>query len=150
MGEAGTGAVVEVQDGERRALGCAAFNAGSKIALRLLDADPAAEIGVDWLAARLSRAQALRAVLYDAPFYRLAHAEADGLPGVVIDRFGEAAVVQPNAAWAEARLPALVEALVAVTGVTTAWTGRMVAVMAGRTVTTGGWNPRTDSVEPYR
>ena len=113
------GAVVAVQDGERRALGCAAFNAGSKIALRLLDADPAAEIGVDWLAARLSRAQALRAVLYDAPFYRLAHAEADGLPGVVIDRFGEAAVVQPNAAWAEARLPALVKALVAVTGVTT-------------------------------
>ena len=53
----------------------------------------------------------------DAPFYRLVHAEADGLPGVVIDRFGDAAVIQPNAAWAEAHLDDLVAALVAVTGV---------------------------------
>ena len=87
--------------------------------MRLLDPDPAAAIDAGWFAARLRRALALREALYDAPFYRLAHAEADGLPGVVIDRFGEAAVVQPNAAWAEARLPALVEALQAVTGVST-------------------------------
>jgi 23S rRNA (cytosine1962-C5)-methyltransferase len=63
-------------------------------------------------------ALALRERLYPAPFYRLVHAEADGLPGVVIDRFGETAVVQPNAAWAEVRLDALVAALVDVTGVT--------------------------------
>jgi 23S rRNA (cytosine1962-C5)-methyltransferase len=113
------GAVVEVQDGERRPLGCAAFNAGSKIALRLLDADPAAEIGAGWFAARLARALALRDVLFDAPYYRLVHAEGDGLPGVIIDRFGEAAVIQPNAAWADARLSALVEALREVTGVAT-------------------------------
>ena len=100
------GAVVEVQDAERRPIGTAAFNGGSKIALRMLDADPAAEIGVEWFARRLARALELRRTLYDAPFYRLVHAEADGLPGVVIDRFGEAAVVQPNAAWAEARLEA--------------------------------------------
>ena len=56
---------------------------------------------------------------YEAPFYRLVHAEADGLPGVVIDRFGEIAVIQPNAAWAEGLLPALSEAVQAVTGVTT-------------------------------
>ena len=37
-------------------------------------------------------------VLFDAPFYRLIHAEADGLPGVVIDRFGDTLVIQPNAA----------------------------------------------------
>ena len=57
--------------------------------------------------------------LYDAPFYRLVHAEADALPGVVIDRFGDVAVIQPNAQWAEAHLDLLVEALVQVTGVTT-------------------------------
>jgi 23S rRNA (cytosine1962-C5)-methyltransferase len=62
---------------------------------------------------------ALRERLFAEPFYRLVHAEADGLPGVVIDRFGDAAVVQPNASWAEVRLDALVEALVAVTGVST-------------------------------
>jgi 23S rRNA (cytosine1962-C5)-methyltransferase len=113
------GTVVVLEDAERRPLGAAAFNAGSKIAVRLLDPDPAAEIDAAWFAARLARALRLREVLYDAPFYRLVHAEADGLPGVVIDRFGAAAVVQPNAAWAELRLPALVEALRAVTGVTT-------------------------------
>jgi 23S rRNA (cytosine1962-C5)-methyltransferase len=76
-------------------------------------------IGRDWFAARLARALALGSRLYDAPFYRLVHAESDGLPGVVIDRFGDVAVVQPNAAWAEAHLSDLVAALVAVTGVGT-------------------------------
>ena len=113
------GSVVVLEDAERRPLGTAAFNAASKITVRMLDPDPAAEIGRDWFAARLARALALRETLFDAPFYRLVHAEADGLPGVVIDRFGAAAAVQPNAAWAEVLLPALVEALQAVTGVAT-------------------------------
>jgi 23S rRNA (cytosine1962-C5)-methyltransferase len=113
------GTVVELQDAERRPVGSAAFNPVSKIAARLLDPDPAAAIDAGWFAGRLGRALALRETLFEAPYYRLAHAEADGLPGVVVDRFGDAAVVQPNAAWAEARLPDLVAALVAVTGVTT-------------------------------
>ena len=113
------GSIVALEDAERRPLGAAAFNANSKIALRLLDRDPAAAIDRDWLAARLTRALSLRETLYDAPFYRLVHAEADGLPGLIVDRFGAAAVIQPNAAWAEALLPELTEALAAVTGVTT-------------------------------
>ena len=113
------GTVVELQDAERRPVGSAAFNPVSKIAARLLDPDPAAAIDAAWFAGRLRRALRLREALFDAPYYRLVHAEADGLPGVVVDRFGDAAVVQPNAAWAEARLPELVEAVVAVTGVTT-------------------------------
>lgn len=111
------GSIVALEDAERQPLGAAAFNAGSKIAIRLLDRDPAAAIGQDWLAERLSRALRLREALFDAPYYRLVHAEADGLPGVIIDRFGEAAVIQPNAAWAEARLGELAAALGAVTGV---------------------------------
>lgn len=113
------GSVVTVEDAERRPLAAAAFNPASKIALRWLDAHPEAEVGRDWFAARLARALALRETLFDAPFYRLVHAEADGLPGVVIDRFGDAAVVQPNAAWAEARLDDLVAALAEVTSVAT-------------------------------
>ncbi len=113
------GTVVELQDAERRPLGAAAFNAESKIAARMLDREPGAEIDRAWFAARLGRALALRETLFDAPYYRLIHAEADGMPGVVIDRFGAAAVVQPNAAWAEARLDALAEALREVTGVET-------------------------------
>ena len=113
------GTVVELQDAERRPLGAAAFNAGSKIAARMLDRDPAAEIDRPWFAARLARALALRETLFAAPYYRLIHAEADGMPGVVSDRVGAAAVIQPNAAWAEARLGALARALREVTGVET-------------------------------
>jgi 23S rRNA (cytosine1962-C5)-methyltransferase len=111
--------LVELQDVERRPLGLAAFNPNSKIAARMLDRDPSAVVDVAWFARRLRRALSLRESFYDAPFYRLVHAEADGLPGVIVDRFGTVAAVQPNAAWAEALLDGLVSALREVTGVET-------------------------------
>lgn len=113
------GTIARLEDGARRPLGLVAVNPGSKIIGRVLDRDPEAVIGEGWLAARLETALAHRARLYDSPFYRLAHAEADGLPGVVIDRFGDTAVIQPNAAWAERLLVPLTEALITVTGVST-------------------------------
>ena len=111
------GALAVLEDADRRALGLVTINVNSKIIARMLDRDALAQIDQAWFAERIGRAQALRARLYDRPFYRLVHAEADGLPGVVIDRFGDVAVVQPNAAWAEAHLAILAEALQAVTGV---------------------------------
>lgn len=113
------GALAVLEDGERRALGLVTVNPKSKIIARMLDRDPEAIADQAWFEARLGRALAMRERLFDAPFYRLVHAEADGLPGVVIDRFGAVAVVQPNAAWAEAALADLVAALVVVTGVAT-------------------------------
>lgn len=112
------GTLARLEDAERRPLGVVAVNPASRIACRMLDRDPEAEIGRDWIGARLARALAHRERLYEAPFYRLAHAEADGLPGVVIDRFGDLAVIQPNAAWADALIDPLAEALAEVTGVT--------------------------------
>ena len=112
-----SGALAVLEDGERRPLGLVTVNTKSKIIARMLDRDPAAVIDQAWFEARIARALAHRTRLYPDPYYRLIHAEADGLPGVVIDRFGDVAVVQPNAAWAEAALDALVAALVAVTGV---------------------------------
>lgn len=111
------GALARLEDAERQALGLVTVNTGSKIIARMIDRDPDALIDRDWIAARIRRALDLRARLYDAPFYRLVHAEADGLPGVIIDRFGDAAVIQPNAAWAETMIGDLTEALIAVTGV---------------------------------
>jgi 23S rRNA (cytosine1962-C5)-methyltransferase len=113
------GALAVLEDGERRALGLVTVNLKSKIIARMLDRDPEAVIDQAWFTARLARAFAHRSRVYAQPFYRLVHAEADGLAGIVIDRFGDVAVVQPNAAWAEAHLDALVAALVAVTGVST-------------------------------
>lgn len=113
------GVIATLEDAERRVLGTVTVNPKSKIIARMLDRDAEALIDRDWIAARLSRALDLRTRLFDQPFYRLVHAEADGLPGVIIDRFGDVAVVQPNAAWAEALIGDLCAALVAVTGVTT-------------------------------
>lgn len=112
---AGTLAILE--DVERRALGLVTVNPKSKIIARMLDRNVEAKIDQDWFAARIARALALRTRLYDAPFYRLVHAEADGLPGIVIDRYGDLAVIQPNAAWAEAHLDDLTRAVAEVTGV---------------------------------
>lgn len=110
------GSLAVLLDEAQTPMGTVAVNPSSKIICRMLDRDPNAVLDQAWFEARISRALALREQLYDAPFYRLIHAEADGLPGVVIDRFGAACVVQPNAAWAETHLEALTAALAAVTG----------------------------------
>ncbi|MDG1519431.1 MAG: class I SAM-dependent rRNA methyltransferase [Yoonia sp.] len=114
---AGTIAILE--DSDRRPMGLVAVNPASKIFCRMLERDVDTPIDQAWFEAKFARALAHRARLYPDPFYRLIHAEADGLPGVVVDRFGDVAVVQPNAAYADAMIDILVDALMAVTGVTT-------------------------------
>ncbi|MHA6267915.1 RSP_2647 family RNA methyltransferase [Aliiroseovarius sp. CAU 1755] len=113
------GAIARLEDGARDPLGTVAFNPNSRIIARMLDRDPDAVIDRAWLGARLKAALDHRETLFDAPFYRLIHAEADGLPGVIIDRFGDTAVIQPNAAWADVLINDLAAALADVTGVTT-------------------------------
>ncbi len=113
------GAIAVLEDGEREPLATVAVNPNSRIIARVLDRDPAAVIDRAWLVARLTAAHAHRDHLYDAPYYRLVHAEADGLPGVIIDRFGDIAVIQPNAAWADVLIEDIASALAEVTGVTT-------------------------------
>ncbi|NQY60818.1 RSP_2647 family RNA methyltransferase [Cognatishimia sp.] len=111
------GSLAVLEDGERRPLGLATVNPNSKIIGRVLDRDPEAVIDEAWFAARIGKALAMRERLYDSPFYRLVHAEADGFPGLVIDRFGDTCVVQPNATWLESRLEILAEVLAEVAGV---------------------------------
>jgi 23S rRNA (cytosine1962-C5)-methyltransferase len=106
-----------LEDSDRREMAIVAVNPASKIFCRVLDRDLSATIDEAWFAARINKALQMRERLYDAPFYRLIHAETDGLPGVIIDRFGDVAVLQANAAWAEMLIEPLVAALVAVTGV---------------------------------
>ena len=111
------GTLAVLEDEARSPLGLVAVNPNSRIICRMLDRDPQAVIDETWFAAKFARALEMRERLFDQPFYRLIHAEADGLPGVVVDRFGDTAVIQPNAAWAEALLEPMVAALVSVTGV---------------------------------
>jgi 23S rRNA (cytosine1962-C5)-methyltransferase len=104
------GGLVQIEgDGAR--LGTFMFNPHSLIAARLLDRDSAAVIDADWLRDRLREAIALRERVCDTPFHRLVHAEADRLPGLVIDRYGDAAVLQANTAGMDRLTPLIVEAL---------------------------------------
>ena len=64
-----------------------------------------------WLRERLAAAVALRARVCDGPFHRLVHAEADRLPGLVIDRYDDVAVLAANTAGMELLTPLIVEAL---------------------------------------
>ncbi len=115
----GPGSLAVLEDEKRAPIALVAVNPVSKIMCRVLDRDIGAQLDADWFETRLRRALEMRERLFDAPYYRLIHAEADGFPGVIIDRFGGACVIQPNAAWAEAHLESLTDALVKVTGVDT-------------------------------
>jgi 23S rRNA (cytosine1962-C5)-methyltransferase len=115
--EPGSFAVLE--DTNRAPMALVTVNTNSKIIARVMDTAPDAVIDGEWMAVRIQRALDLREKLYAEPYYRLVHAEADGLPGVVIDRFGDTAVIQPNAAWADVHFAELAGAVQSVTGVTT-------------------------------
>ena len=108
------GTLVEAQASDGRPLGVGFFNPRSLIALRLLDRNRGAVIDSGFLATRLERALALRQSLYGEPFYRLVHAEADGLPGLVIDRYGPVVVAQLNSAGMDGLSEPLLEAIEAV------------------------------------
>ncbi|MEX3014927.1 RSP_2647 family RNA methyltransferase [Gymnodinialimonas hymeniacidonis] len=113
------GALAVLQDANREPLGLGIASVSARIGFRLLDRNPEAVIDRDWLAGKVTRALALRTALYDAPFYRLIHAEGDGLPGLIVDRFGDTLVMQPNAIWLEERLDDLVAVLSEATGCST-------------------------------
>lgn len=109
--EAPPGAVVHLVSSGGEALGTALFNRQPLIAARLLSRRSDVTVDSAFLGTRLARALEIRERLFDQPFYRLCHAEADGLPGTVIDRFGPALVLQVNTAGMDRLLPELLEAL---------------------------------------
>jgi 23S rRNA (cytosine1962-C5)-methyltransferase len=92
------GGLVTVRKPDGKGLGVATFNAHPLVSARLLTRDATQKIDRTFLARTLRRALALRERLFPEPFYRLIHAEADGLPGLVVDRFGKALVCQFNTA----------------------------------------------------
>lgn len=108
------GSVVNVRGEDGRAFGTGYFNPKSLIAIRLFSEECEVVIDAEFFAARLTRALALRDAIYDKPFYRLFHAEGDGVPGLVIDRFGDTLTVQIGTAGMEKQITAITMALDAV------------------------------------
>lgn len=83
-----------VLDAGDRPLGTAYVNPASLICARLISHAPNTPLDATLLRERLNRALALRAHLFDAPWYRLCHGEGDFLPGLIVDRYGDVLAVQ--------------------------------------------------------
>jgi 23S rRNA (cytosine1962-C5)-methyltransferase len=97
------GELVRVLAHNDRALGLAYANPASLITARLLETWKIPD--ARWFEARLRAALALRERLYPEPYYRAVYGEADGLPGLVIDRYGERCVAQIGTAGMELMKP---------------------------------------------
>ena len=80
------GGLVRLEGDDGTRLGTFMFNPHSLIAARLLDRDPETSIDGAWIQARMASALALRDRVCDTKYHRLVHAEADFLPGLIIDR----------------------------------------------------------------
>jgi len=96
------GALCRVLGDRDQFLGYAYVNPHALICARLLGRDPLYPPGKSLFVHRLQVALALRQRLYGAPFYRLVYGESDGLPGLVLDRYGEVIVGQIGTAGMEA------------------------------------------------
>lgn len=86
-------------------------NPHSLIAARLVSRDVSQPMSLRLLAERLATARSLREACFDLPYYRAAFGEADGLPGLVVDRFGDYLVAQVTTAGMERVLETIIEAL---------------------------------------
>src|SRR5580704_16619456 len=106
------GELVRVLAHNDLALGLAYVNPKSLIAARMLETWKIPDTG--WLAARIRAAMTLRDRLYPEPYYRLVYGESDGLPGLVVDRYGTSCVVQIGTAGMEQLKPQILEALIQV------------------------------------
>jgi len=105
------GELVRVHDHRDQFIGHAYVNPHALICARILSREEAEPIGPALLAKRLRSALALRRRLHARDYYRLVYGESDGLPGLVLDRFGDVIVGQIATLGMEALRP-LVEAAV--------------------------------------
>lgn len=109
-GSATSGALVHVVDDKDHPLGIAAYSSHSKIVLRFLEFGRELEIPtLDGLRERFLAAVARRDGLREVTdAMRLVSSEADGFPGLVVDRYGAACVVSALSPFADLLLPDIV------------------------------------------
>lgn len=110
-GTAQPGAFVSVADGRGRIFGNAHYSSTSQISLRMLSRDThLTEVAL--LRTRLEAAAQFRErVVRDTNSYRLVHAEADQLPALIIDRYGDVLVIQTLDQGMDRAKPQIVELL---------------------------------------
>ena len=105
------GEVVAIHDARGKVLGTGYVNPHSLIAARLVSRDPRHPFDASLIVHRLKVALSLRQRIFETPHYRLVFGESDGLPGLVVDRYGDVLVAQITTAGMERQKAAIVEAL---------------------------------------
>lgn len=105
------GSLVKVEIKKEEPFALSYFNPHSLIAARILTYDFDEKIDEEFFIKKISAAKNLREKFFDKPFYRLIHSEADFLPGLVIDRFGDVLSCQISTAGMEKLSEILVSAL---------------------------------------
>ena len=103
-GDPAPGATLEIFDADGRWLARAAYSPSSRIRARIWTHDEDEIVDAGLIQSRLARAVRARQRLAEDPqieAYREVHAESDGLPGLIIDRYGSFRVVQFLSAGAE-------------------------------------------------
>jgi 23S rRNA (cytosine1962-C5)-methyltransferase len=119
VGEPLGGDTVEVRDAAGERLALAAYSPSSQIRVRVWTFDAGESVDAAFFGIRLRRALALRAELPASKHtnaLRLVHGESDGLPGLVVDRYGDVLVAQFLSAGTERWRDAILDALVELTG----------------------------------
>jgi 23S rRNA (cytosine1962-C5)-methyltransferase len=110
------GQAVTIESSNGKFIGTGYVNPHSLIAVRLLSRDPRHPPSASLLVHRIKVALALRQRIYPDPYYRLIYGEGDGLPGLVVDRYGEVLVAQITTAGMERMRDDIVLALDKVVG----------------------------------
>jgi 23S rRNA (cytosine1962-C5)-methyltransferase len=116
-GGADTGETVRVESADGHFLAWAAFSPQSKIRARVWSFDEAQRIDAAFIQARCVRSVQARARFHiQSDAMRLVHGESDGLPGLVVDRYGDTLVAQFGSAGAERWKAVIADALLSATG----------------------------------
>ena len=118
-GKADSGELVKVQAHDGSFLAWGAYSPSSMIRVRAWSFDETERIDSSFFERRIQRAVAMRARLPIASDgVRLIHGEADGLPGLVVDRYGDLLSAQFLSAGSERWKPVIADALLEATGLT--------------------------------
>lgn len=144
------GETVRVESADRQFLAWAAFSPRSRIRARVWSFDPQQRIDAAFLIAKLETAIAVRAKLaIESDGVRLVHGESDGLPGLIVDRYGDTLVAQFLACGVERHKAVLADALLDLTGCPRLYerSDASSRELDGLTVVTGWLRNRTDPVD---
>lgn len=114
------GETIQIISADGSFLARASYSPESQIRARILTWNPDEDISPDFFRRRITRSLAYRKLIkFDYQMMRLVHAESDGLPGLIVDKYGENLVVQFLSAGCEFWKDVIVEALIDLTGART-------------------------------